>query len=1236
MKVKDLVQIEEVEEVVQITKHRPDKIVETFVADTRLEHQICFLLERFLNRTEKNSFFIIGSYGSGKSHLLAFLGDLFAHPNLWDRVRNESIRSYAVHFQDKSFVPIWIHLPSTKIDLRDYVWFEMEKQLGEILGKEVTLAPSQYIRTAEEDPRFENFLKEEFKESHREEWEYLKSFHPGKALELARKFFSRIGIRPVISEDVETVMDHTLKLLCEEMDKDTSIVLIIDELYDFLRGKGGGTAEFARDIAFLRDLGEASRNYKFFVLASLQEDILDPEKAGAEKDNLNRIRQRYEHLQIPYFNLQKVARERVLKKNQEQVEELRKLYSLLRQRYFPSLAFDEKSFVDLYPIHPSILHFYERVVREVGPRSIISFLSRSAVGIQDQPHDTLITVAELYDHLKDELASHTTFGVLVRDIVPRLEEGIFKWIESEDRDWALKAVKALCILHIVNERRKCQELAELILYKGMEDVNYQYFSHLMEKLVKAGTYLYRAEGTGIDAVYLIQTEGPPLDILIENEIMKIEDDDPALWGEVLENLKDNGMPRELEGQGWGGLRVDWRGTERKGIGRFIADIDEHILQEVKDRFDEEEDLDFALIILRPNLPPDYLSPKELPDERILVWRPAGLEKGDLYHLKRGLAIRRLIEGGPPKEMLDSLNQHARLAREKINELTENIYWKKGSLSFLSPPLPKPFTETLNKCVGNLLQLIYPQHPHFRRKITRKTTRDVIRYLSGISPPSPTVEDYAEQLSQGGLLVKEGEGRYVVREEGEFYTEIMDMLKSSEHPKKIADIYQRLREKPYGLTEEIVEFLILSLTNKGVVSIKGMGKEYFRHNLREILESNINIISSNYHLHKLVIIIIPEVLEFLQVVFGEVNANTPEETSSLWERVRELPHKYDFHKLEEKLQGFHPPFNNDLLLKRLENIKEPLQKLFEIIKDNPSPEEGFRKVGDLIKDEYSSFITYWQNLKTLYEIGELQSEVNREIDYLQQISLPPQDGLLKSRDELLAELEGDNVGDKEYIQRWRSRADFLKNGYIEKYIALHEEMVGNFAPWWGELEEIQKGEKLRTLGELWEIMGNVGESNPAEQLRREIYRLLEKKCNKLYKDSLLHHPLCPHCGFKPEASPDVGRDMRRIRTRLDELWMEIINELTAKREDIRSWLESASSTAKEGLEKLLNGEPIPLTEEMKEVLRRALGTINIIDIDLSPYIKDGGIYRVEDFMERIRQALKGVERGRNVRIRIKLK
>jgi len=1232
MRVKELVQIEEIEEVVQINQHNPERIVETFVADERLEQHISFLLERFLNRREKNSFFIIGGYGSGKSHLLSFLGDLFSHPELWQKVKNERIRSFAPQFKEKRFIPIWIRLPSIKADLRDYVWLELEEQLGEIFGELVALAPQQYIRTAEEDPRFENFLREKLdREAPKDAWEHLKSSHPEEAIELARQFFAEIGTRPQIKEDVEEVMERALSLLSTKFGEDTSLVLIIDELYDFLRGKQ--TPEFARDIAFLRDLGEASRNYKFFVLASLQEDILDPEKVGAERDNLNRIRQRYENLPIPYLNLQKVARERVLKKNEEQEEELRKLYSSLRQRYFPSLGFDERSFVDLYPVHPAMLTFYERVVQEVGQRSILSFLSQSALEIQDQPQDTLVTIAELYDHLQDELAAHTSFGKLVRDIFPYFEENIPYWLEGEEREWALKAIKGLIILHIVGDRRRCQELAELILYRGIEgEVNYQFFAKLMSDLnKKAGTYLYLAKGSGINAVYTIQIGGPPVEVIVNNEMAKIEDDDPGLLRELLGGLQEIGAPREMEAGRWCELKVDWRNTERKGGARFLGEADQNVLQEAEDKL-REEDVDFVLLLLRPNLASDYLSQKELRDERILVWRPAELGKEELDTLKRSLAINRLLEEGLEEEVRKRLQFQAQEASREVEQLVRRIYCEKGSLSFLSPPLPYAFQKAVEESVNRLLDCIYPKHPSFLRKINRRMLRDTIRYLAGLAPSSPTSLDYAESLSEAGLLVKEGEGRYRVSEEREPYNLIMDVLKSkSRELVQIKDIYRQLREKPYGFKEEVVEFLILALVSKGVVSIKGIEGEFFRSDLAELV--GIDFLEERYYLRKLEIVIPSEVWELLRAILGEVKAETPEDKSALWEKLRELPRQHELGKLEGELGAFHSPFNKDVLIGKWMRTRKRLEELFRIINANPSPEEGFSQLEELLGENYQEFIEAWWDLQSLNEIAGLQEELNREINYLGQISLPPGDRFLAKGKELLAELERDDVANKGFLENWLKEVELFKNGYIERYTALHEEAVGSIAPCWEELRELE--ESLSTLRALWEIMSDENIANPAEQIRREIEGLKGKRCCKLYKDSLRYSPFCPHCRFNPASPPDIRGQIERLEERLKEEWEGIIGQLRNEEGRIREELGKATSKAREEIEKLLEGNPVPLSEETKEVLRRALKKLKIVDVDLSPSLRDGGIYKVEDFLERIRKALSGIERGENVRIRIKL-
>jgi len=1239
MKVRDLVQIEKVDEVIQIGQHNPEQIVATFVADERLERQIIPLLERFLQRGEKNSFFIIGSYGSGKSHLLAFLGELLSNPELWNMVKSEKIRSLAPYFQGKKFATIWIPLPTVKTDLRDYIWREMEKGLSKMLKIPVFLAPGKYIRTAETDPRFLPYLKKFWAEENPEgRWEYTKTNNLDTALDIVRNFFDEIGVLPKIGEEVESVMEEALQILEKECGKRVAIVLVIDELFDFLRAKGEGSDSFARDIGFLRELGEASRNYDFFVLASLQEDIFDPTKAGAERDNINRISQRFEKLTIPYLNLQKVARERVLRKNSEQVEELRKLYSSLRENYFPDLQFDEASFVDLYPVHPFVLRIYEKIVREVGPRTLLTFLSQSALKIQDEPADTLVTLSELYDALEDELRSSVNFASYIRDVVPHFQANIPRWFGEEDvANWMEKAVKALVILGIAKEKATCKELAELILYRRMTEFTYQEFAHQMEKLYEKSSYLFLESGTGEEAIYVVRTEGVDIEKLIDREVARIGDEEPALWEMVRRSLEEGyGAPKGMERSGCS-YRVDWRNTERKGRVRFVEDADRTIIQEVNSAFKEDEELDFYLLVLRPNLPQDYLSEKELIDERILLWRPAPLRAEELNSLKRKLAISRLLKTDLEDSVRRRLRDKSNEASEEVNDLVEEIYFKKGNLSYLQPPLPLKFEDAVEESVKKLLNGLYPGHPNFPRKINRKMLRDSIRRLAELVPPSPTLNDYINQLSETGLI-REEEGKYYVPEEGDPYKAIMEKLKQNNFV-KVSDVWETLRSKPYGLTSELVEFLILALVWKGIISLKGRTKEFFRQDLGELI--GVNFLNKDYikdyFLKLLDIIVYPEVLELAKIILGkEAKADTAEQKSNLWSELREVVGRYDLNRLETLLKGFHEPLNEAILLERLGRVRERLENLFQVIKENPSPEEGFRTMNDLIKNRFEEYKNAIDEFNRLSKISELQERVNREIDYLQQVSLPKGDRFLIERDDLLSELEGEKIWERDFLENWLHRLESFKRGYIERYTALHEEIVGQRAKVWEELEDLSSDPRLSCLEGIWQIMGEVGASNPARRIKEQIEKIERHRCSKLYKDSLQNTPFCPNCRLNPANPPSLREEIERLREELEREWNATVEELRGREEKLREEFAKGTPAEREKLESLLKGEPIELDEEVVELLKRGLGKVEIYELDLRPYIRDGGIYKPSDLLEIIQRAIGDIiKRGENVRIRIKL-
>ena len=93
MTVGDLVNLGSILEMVRIGDYDADSIVRSSVFARDLKVQLSIVLDRAINRQEKNCFMVIGNYGSGKSHFLAFLGALFKTPGRWgDFVKQLSLQ----------------------------------------------------------------------------------------------------------------------------------------------------------------------------------------------------------------------------------------------------------------------------------------------------------------------------------------------------------------------------------------------------------------------------------------------------------------------------------------------------------------------------------------------------------------------------------------------------------------------------------------------------------------------------------------------------------------------------------------------------------------------------------------------------------------------------------------------------------------------------------------------------------------------------------------------------------------------------------------------------------------------------------------------------------------------------------------------------------------------------------------------------------------------------------------
>lgn len=120
-KIRDLIKFEKIKEVIDIdVLHDKQKMVENYVISESMEEYLVHLLEDIQNDTHKAAQ-IIGGYGSGKSHLLAFIISILTENELRKYIKNEQIRETTEKL-DREFVVIHWELQPNDVSLAKYFY----------------------------------------------------------------------------------------------------------------------------------------------------------------------------------------------------------------------------------------------------------------------------------------------------------------------------------------------------------------------------------------------------------------------------------------------------------------------------------------------------------------------------------------------------------------------------------------------------------------------------------------------------------------------------------------------------------------------------------------------------------------------------------------------------------------------------------------------------------------------------------------------------------------------------------------------------------------------------------------------------------------------------------------------------------------------------------------------------------------------------------------------------------
>jgi predicted ATPase len=337
-KYNELIQFEPVTTTIQLKDaadhSKAEQLISSYVISGKMKSKLNDIIIKHLQYEEfadNKALWIVGNYGSGKSHLMSVISALAEFPDLVEKVTDEDVRKSADKIAGK-FKVIRFEIGASKMDLTDIITYQLTKGL-EDLGVSYDFPPMDQITS-----------------NHKQYVEQMMSvFH-------------------------EKYPEHGLLLIC-------------DEILDYFRSRN--QQQLPLDMAMLRVLGEVIEGTRFRFIAGVQEAIFADPKLSFISKEIKRITDRAVEVVIVRDDIKFVVAERLLKKTAQQQAWIRE-YLQKFTPYYDKMNERLEEFVHMFPVHPDYINTFERVrIAGLEQRQVLRSLSNhmNKLMTQEVPED---------------------------------------------------------------------------------------------------------------------------------------------------------------------------------------------------------------------------------------------------------------------------------------------------------------------------------------------------------------------------------------------------------------------------------------------------------------------------------------------------------------------------------------------------------------------------------------------------------------------------------------------------------------------------------------------------------------------------------------------------------------------------------------------------------------------------------------------------------------------------------
>jgi hypothetical protein len=398
MKYSELFTLNPIESVIQIDKADKKNEAQLLVARFVITPSLGEAIENialpqldFESGVEGKGIFVVGNYGTGKSHVMSFLSVLAEDAAMLQYVKNDEWKPRLERFAGKYKVRR-CEIGGSMMNLYQIV-AEQLQFLAKSCGFTFTFKTQSEISNVKTE--FARFMA------------VFDTVCPGKG-----------------------------------------VLLIIDEMLHFLQSRPTDN-EFILDLSVLQMLGEFSNGSRFVFMAGVQQSLFSNPRFNHVAQDINRVKQRYYDFVIDSKGVAQLIEQYLFQKNAAQKAQIRDL--LLKQASLYEVVGPEiEQFVALFPAHPRFIAEFQNVF-VVERREILTVLSKEARGLASQEwneeNPALITSDRYWKHIEADQGLNANRDVAqIKQNVTTLKARIqAEFGAAEDKPAAERLVEALAV-----------------------------------------------------------------------------------------------------------------------------------------------------------------------------------------------------------------------------------------------------------------------------------------------------------------------------------------------------------------------------------------------------------------------------------------------------------------------------------------------------------------------------------------------------------------------------------------------------------------------------------------------------------------------------------------------------------------------------------------------------------------------------------------------------------------------